>query len=159
MFKPLIAGITALSMTLATMTPAHANGLDREDIGKLLFGIATIAALNAAINHNNRNDRAETRNTQIQTINNNRQSWADLNRSRQQNANRGRVLPRECLRTVDTRFGVQRMFDRRCLNRNYDRVNRLPNRCAVRVFTNNGPRNGFDPLCLREAGFRATRRH
>mgnify|MGYP001824587687 FL=1 len=159
MFKPIIAGIAAISLTFASMAPAQANGLDREDIGKLLIGIAAIAALNAAIDNNKRDDRTEARNTQTQTTNHNDRSWADLNRSRQYNNNRGRVLPRECLRTVDTRFGVQRMFDRRCLNRNYDRVNRLPDRCAVRVYTTNGPRSGYDPLCLREQGFRATRRH
>ncbi|WP_375254612.1 hypothetical protein [Yoonia sp.] len=159
MFKPIIAGITAVSLTFASMAPAYANGVDRDDVGKLLIGIAAIAALNAAIDSNNRNDRSEVRNARTQRANNNRQNWADLNRSRQQNANRGRVLPRECLRTIDTRFGVQRIFDQRCLNRNYNRVNRLPDRCAVRIYTTNGPRNGYDPLCLREAGFRATRRH
>jgi hypothetical protein len=158
MFKPFIAGIAALSLTLATVSPANANGIDREDVGKLLIGIAAIAALSAAIDHNNRNDRASVPVTPTHQTRNHGRSWADLNRPRQRHSHRNRDLPRECLRSVETRFGTQRLFGQRCLERNYSRVNRLPGRCAVRLYTNNGPRRGFDPQCLREQGFRATRR-
>jgi len=162
MFKHMIAGITALSLTFATAAPVQANGFDREDVGKLLIGIAAIAALNVAIENNKRNDRvAEPAQTVDHRSNRNTDSWADLNRQRprQNNQARNRDLPRECLQSVETRFGTQRLFGQRCLERNYARVNHLPNRCAVRVFTDNGPRNGFDPHCLREQGFRATRRN
>ena len=158
MFKPLIAGLTALSLTFATAAPAQAQGFDREDVGKLLIGIAAIAALNVAIQSNNRDDSTPA----TQARNNRNNSWADLNRPRHRNDTRNarnRDLPRTCLRGIETRFGTQRMFVQRCLERNDVRVNRLPNRCAVRVISTNGPRRGFDPLCLREAGFRATRRH
>lgn len=156
MFKPLIAGITALSVAFASAAPAQANGLDREDVGKLLIGLAAVAALNAAIDRNNRDDRRDESSTRTQHRNN---SWDDLNRPRQRDHVRNRELPRQCLRSIETRFGTQRMFTQRCLERNYARVNRLPERCAVRVYSDNGPRSGFDPLCLREAGYRATRRH
>lgn len=159
MFKHMIAGITALSLTFGTAGPVQANGFDREDVGKLLVGIAAIAALNAAVENNKRSERADDR-TQTVDHRSNRHtnSWADLNRSRQRAHARNRDLPRECLRSLETRFGTQRMFGQRCLERNYARVNRLPDRCAVRVYTSNGPRRGFDPLCLREQGFRSTRR-
>jgi hypothetical protein len=161
MFKHMIAGITALSLTLATAAPVQANGFDREDVGKLLIGIAALAALNAAIQNNNRNDRADAQTQTADHRSNRANSWADLNRPHQRDRDRARnrALPRECLRSVETRFGTQRLFGKRCLERNYARVNRLPNRCAVRVFTTDGPRNGFDPSCLREQGFRATRRN
>ncbi len=156
MLKPLIAGITALSLNLAIAVPAQANGFDREDAGRLLIGLAAIAALSAAIDNNNRNERREERSTQTQHRNN---SWADLNRPRERERAGNRDLPRQCLRNIETRFGTHRMFTQRCLERNYAHVNRLPKRCAVRVYSDNGPRRGFDPLCLREAGYRATRRH
>ncbi len=158
MFKHMIAGITALSLTFATAAPVQANGFDREDVGKLLIGLAAIAALNVAIQNNNRDDRADEPTQTVNHRSNRNNSWADLNRPRQRDNARNRDLPRECLRNVETRFGTQRMFGKRCLERNYARVNRLPDRCAVRVYTSNGPRRGFDPLCLREQGFRSTRR-
>ena len=158
MFKHMIAGITALSLTFATAAPVQANGFDREDVGKLLIGLAAIAALNVAIQKSNRDDRADEPTQTVNHRSSRNNSWADLNRSRQRDNARNWDLPRECLRNVETRFGTQRMFGKRCLERNYARVNRLPDRCAVRVYTSNGPRRGFDPLCLREQGFRSTRR-
>ena len=164
MFKPLIAGITALSLTLATTTPLHAQGIDRDDVGKLLFGLAAIAVIGTAIDQNRNRNRDRNRTTQAhQTprsggINPNN-SWSDLNREHEANNNGRRTLPRSCLQTVETRFGNQRLFGQRCLERNFRHVNRLPDRCAVRVYTTNGPRRGFDPHCLREQGFRSDRRH
>jgi hypothetical protein len=159
MFKSLIAGVTALSLTLATAMPAQASGLDRQDAGKLLIGLAAIAALSVAIENNNRRDRdrATPAHEPVQRGINRNNDWAGLNRQHRNNNNH-RALPRECLRSVETRFGTQRMFGKRCLERNYRHVNSLPGRCAVRVYTDNGPRRGFDPHCLREQGFRSDRR-
>ena len=160
MFKSLITGMTALSLTLASATPVAANGFDREDVGKLLFGLAAIAVLNQAIeNRSDRDERTETRDQQRETVNHNNRSWSDLNRPRGNLNSRHARLPRACLRDVETRFGTQRMFARGCLERTYARFDRLPERCAVRVYTRNGPRSGFDPLCLREHGYRPSRRH
>lgn len=149
--KSLIAGVAALS--LATATPVAAQGLDREDMGKLLIGLAAVAVIGAAIEENR--DRNES--TRVHD-NHNQYNWGRINRGNDwSNLNRSnrRVLPRECFRRVETRFGTQRMFGQRCLERNYRHVNSLPGRCAVRVYTDNGPRRGFDPLCLREQGYRA----
>ncbi len=162
MLKPLIAGITALSLTLAAAVPAQAQGMNREDVGKLLIGLAAVAVIGAAIEENR--DRNSDRSTPVHDrhdwngINRNN-DWSDLNRQHSSNRDRHRALPHGCLRTVETRFGNQRMFGKRCLERNYRHVNSLPDRCAVRIYTNDGPRRGFDPLCLREQGFRTDRRH
>jgi hypothetical protein len=158
MYKPLIAGITALSLTLVSAAPVQAQGMNRDDVGKLIFGIAAIAAIGAVIDNNKRSDRRSQQTETVHDRSNRNNSWADLNRPRQRDHARNRDLPRECLRTVETRFGTQRMFVQRCLERNYARVNRLPERCAVRLYTSNGPRSGFDPLCLQEQGYRSTRR-
>lgn len=156
MLKSLIAGVTALSLTMASATPIAAQGLDREDIGKLLIGLAAAAVIGAAIEENredNRPTQAHHNSNNWGGIDRNRtNNWSNLNR----NSNR-RALPRDCLRRVETRFGTQRMFGKRCLERNYRQVNSLPGRCAVRVYTDNGPRRGFDPQCLREQGYRSTR--
>ena len=160
MFKPLIAGITALSLTLATATPTQASGLDQENVGKLLIGLAAVAAIGIAIENNrDDDDRRTTTVTPTQRVHDRNYNWADLNRPRSRGHDRRADLPRDCLRNVETRFGTQRLLGRRCLQRNYAQFNRLPNRCAVRVFSDNGPRNGFDPRCLREQGYRINRRH
>jgi hypothetical protein len=155
MLKPMIAGVTALSLTLATASPLQAQGLDREDAGKLLFGLAAIAILGAAL------DSRDRRGPEVETVSRGidpNRSWSDLNReTRYDNARY--TLPGRCLRNVDTRFGSQRMFAQRCLERNYHDTNSLPARCAVRIYTDNGPRRGFDPHCLHEQGYRSDRRH
>lgn len=157
MLKPLIAGLTALSLTFATAAPAQAQGLSREDTGKLLIGLTALAVLGAAINDKKDEKKPETqvrdRDQWSQQGRGNGHGWGNLNRQ-----NDRRELPGECLRSVETRFGTQRMFVQRCLERNYRQVNSLPARCAVRVYSNDGPRQGYDPLCLREAGYRSDRR-
>ena len=157
MFKPLIAGLTALSLTIATVAPAQAQGLSRDDTGKLLIGLTALAVLGAAINNNDRDKEPATqvhdRDQWSQQGRGNGHGWGNLNHQ-----NNRRVLPGECLRGIETRFGTQRMFVQRCLERNYRQVNSLPARCAVRVYSNDGPRQGFDPLCLREEGYTSDRR-
>jgi hypothetical protein len=156
MMKTLVAGVTALSLTLASAAPAQANGLDREDVGKLLLGLLAVGVVGAAIENNQRREE-----TQVQRQGSG--SWAELNQPRPRPDNRHddrrRILPYECLQTVETRFGDLRLFGERCLERNYRFAASLPERCEVRVYSDNGPRSGYDPLCLREQGYRTTRRH
>ncbi|MCG3268565.1 hypothetical protein [Yoonia sp. I 8.24] len=141
MFKPLIAGVAALSLTFAAAAPAQANGIDRDDAGKIIFGLVALAALGAAIENRNDNDDRVT------------QTRSPERQPTQRNQTR---LPSECLREVGRN---DQIFTRNCLQRNDVRVNTLPNRCEVRVFTRNGSRNGFDPSCLRQEGYRIDRRH
>ena len=106
MYKPLIAGITALSLTLVSAAPVQAQGMNRDDVGKLIFGIAAIAAIGAVIDNNKRSDRRSQQAETVHDRSNRNNSWADLNRPRQRDHARNRDLPRECLRTVETRFGL-----------------------------------------------------
>lgn len=155
MLKSMIAGITAVS--LAATTPAAAQGLNREDVGKLLIGLAAVAVIGAAIENNNDTARA----TPVQDNNwrgiNRDNDWSRLNQN--SSTHRRQILPSACLRSVETRFGTQRMYGQQCLQRSYRYVNTLPERCEVRVFSNTGPRNGFDPVCLRARGFTTDRRN
>jgi hypothetical protein len=149
MFKSVIAGVTALSLTFATAMPAQANGIDRDDAGKVIFGLVALAVLGAAIENNNRHhsEPEATRDLTPQRP----AGWETGN-------NRNVALPRTCMQQIETRSGNHSMLMSRCLQRNDVRVRDLPNRCEVRLFTDNGPRNGFDPACLRQAGYRIDRR-
>jgi len=157
MRQTMIAGLTAVSLMLASVAPAQADGLDREDVGRLVLGLLVIGAVGAAIDNNRRD---ETRNDAIPVQ---RGSWADLDRPRprheERRNERHRMLPARCLQTVDTRFGPLRLFGDSCLERNYRFARDLPARCEVRIFSDRGPRDGYDPLCLREQGYGINRRH
>ncbi|WP_052700963.1 hypothetical protein [Loktanella sp. S4079] len=148
MYKTFIAGLTAISMSLVSATPAHANGFDREDAGKLIIGLAAIAALNAALENRNRRSSEQASDRAARHP----QGWTG-------HRDRRNALPSQCLREIETRYGQHRMLMRRCLERNNVQLSRLPNRCEVRLFTIDGPRNGYDPACMRQEGFRIDRRH
>lgn len=68
-----------------------------------------------------------------------------------------KLLPGDCLQSVDTRDGRVRFFAQDCLERNYSYVNRLPQDCAVRFRSYNGPREGYDARCLRDEGYQLAR--
>lgn len=68
-----------------------------------------------------------------------------------------KLLPGDCLQSIDTRNGRVRFFSQRCLEQNYQYVNRLPRECAVRFRTYNGPRAGYDARCLRDEGYQLAR--
>lgn len=157
MLKPLITGITALSLMFATVAPATAEGIDRDDVGTWLIGLAAVAALNAVVENSDRDKGAVTdvhdrQRSRERDRHNHGHAWGLLNR------HQNRFLPWQCLRRVETRFGVQRMFDPRCLARHHIQANRLPDRCRVRIYTHNGPSRGYDPMCLRSHGYRLDRR-
>jgi hypothetical protein len=147
MFKSLIVGVTAVSLTFGAALPAQANGLDRDDAGKIIFGLVALAALGAAIENRNDDDR---------------QSSITQTRSPQRQPTHGHDhrhqtrLPSECLREIGRNAPI---FTRNCLQQNDVRVNALPNRCEVRASTGNGSHNGFNPTCLRQEGYRIDRRH
>jgi len=151
MFKPLIAGVAALSLVFSTAAPAQANGLTQDDIGKILFGLAAIAAIGTIVEKNESRQSVAVTRTQRSTPT-----------PRAQQAHRPTrvdrsVLPRNCLRSFETRFGAHRMFGARCLRNNYVFADNLPRSCAVRIMTFEGARRGYDPACLRGQGFSARR--
>lgn len=69
-----------------------------------------------------------------------------------------KLLPGDCLQSVDTRDGRVRFFAQQCLEQNYKHVKQLPRDCAVRFRSYNGPRAGYDARCLRDEGYQLARR-
>lgn len=151
MFKPIIAGVTALSLTFSSAAPAQAAGLSDDDLGKIIFGIAALAAISTLVEPQANQSRAQV--TREISPRPNREHSNDRRHQQEERT----VLPRNCLRSYETRFGTHRMFGRRCLQNNYSLASRLPNSCSVRIFTEAGPRRGFDPTCLRSHGYTARR--
>lgn len=168
MFKTFIAGLTAISLTMTTVGPVQAQGLNEEQVGKVLFGVLATAVIATAISKQRDKDRAEPvevhgsrtwaprpRNPRVEHPRQPRGQWGE----RGERGERDRMsLPAECFVSYQTRYGQVRMFGRDCMRRNYRNVGLLPAACSVRAATREGPRNGWDPQCLRVAGYRIDRR-
>lgn len=155
MFKTFTAGLLAATLTFTSATSAQANGLSEDDIGKLLFGLVATAAIASAINNNRDDDRARVtvhQKPRVEVRRHQPRAHAPRNSRR---ASVPAPLPRECMRSVQTRNGTQRVFGQGCLNRNYAQANHLPRDCAVRFNTNRGQRTGYAARCLRNNGFSA----
>jgi hypothetical protein len=138
--KTLSAGVLSFTLALTALSPTTAAAqVSDEDA---IAGILALLFIGAAVHHSrNNNDRPAP------AVEPTRQprNW--------------RVLPAECLRSIDTRRGNSvRMFTQRCLTNNYNFTNRLPQECHVRVRTENGQRRqGYSAQCMRNAGFRTNR--
>jgi len=179
MMKTLIAGVTALSLSVTPVTAQQNDtGFQHQDIATALFALLALGVVGKALTSGGKDDRAAPEPPVVQvnptriapdrgglpTIT--RNNWFDQDGRIGERDPRGdnvrgwadaRVLPRQCLNTVHTRYGDQRIFARNCLRENYRHISRLPRSCAVRLIGMNGVRNGFDPQCLRDAGYRARR--
>jgi hypothetical protein len=138
--KTLSAGVLSLTLALTALSPTTAAAqVSDEDA---IAGILALLFIGAAVHHSR---------------NNNGRPAPAVEPTRQ--PRNWRVLPAECLRSIDTRRGNSvRMFTQRCLTNNYNFTNRLPQECYVRVRTENGQlRQGYRARCMRNAGFRTNR--
>lgn len=162
MFRTVIAGLTAVSLTLTTAAPAQAENLNEEQVGQLLFGLLATGVIAAMIS--DLSDRADPEPVQSPQTWNPRPNRPRIDPPRHEQprhprGNRDRfVVPSQCVVSHVTRFGDVRMFGRACMRQNYRHVAQLPEACSVRVVTRQGPRNGWDPQCLRSNGYEASNR-
>lgn len=67
------------------------------------------------------------------------------------------ILPKECMRRVETRYGTQRVLAKPCLRRNDVRVKALPERCHTRFYRGDRKRMGYRVGCLKKHGYRIGR--
>ena len=169
MIKTMIAGVTALSLSVM---PLQAQEFNDDDFGKFLFGLVAAGIVATALSNRNDNDSAPAyQPVQPRALNPNyhappvvQNNAPRLNpgpvrdRGGIQPRHNAKVLPARCFKSVETRFGTQNMFARRCLTENYRYAARLPQSCAVRVLTRDAAHNGFDPSCLRRQGYATARR-
>lgn len=71
-------------------------------------------------------------------------------------ANRN-LLPGACLRSFESRDRRHRVFEKRCLKRQYGFTSSLPRSCSVSIRSNDERRRGYDARCLRRAGYKLAR--
>ncbi|WP_439111004.1 hypothetical protein [Lentibacter sp.] len=139
-----IAAIAATAVAISMMgaNPSFAGNRDRD---KALLGLAGIVMLGVAISEASKNDRRYAHQPQ--------RAQPVKPRPLPQNL-RKKMLPRECLRTVNTRGQSTRFLGRGCLQNKYRWVGQLPRACSVKLWTNRGQRFGYAPACLRQHGYR-----
>lgn len=144
MSRKFIAAIAATAVAISMMgtTPGFAGSRDRD---QALLGLAGIVLLGVAISEASRNDHRYAHQPQhVKPV---------KPRPLPHNI-RKKMLPRECLRTVNTRGRSTRFLGRGCLQNNYRWVGQLPRACSVKLWTNRGQRFGYAPACLRQHGYR-----
>lgn len=161
MFKPAIAALAALSLTVAT--PALADR--REDqLNRIIIGATALAIIGAAISNNNRGNRAEPAQTAPQVSPRPHAHPVDPKPVPPRPVEPPRVggwwpeVPARCLSTVDTREGPQRILEQSCLDRNYDQVRQLPLACQSQYATWGAMVTGYAPDCLSNHGIYIQRR-
>lgn len=151
MFKTVIAGATALSLSF---TPANAQGLNEEQIGQIIFGLFATAAIAAAIKNNDQPKQAQV--------------WTQPKPKAEQVLPTPRhpvrprpvlqTLPQRCITAVQSNQGRERIFTRSCIARSGLQAASFPRRCERDVVTRAGFRAGWAVRCMRNAGFRVSGR-
>ncbi|GFE49211.1 hypothetical protein So717_09640 [Roseobacter cerasinus] len=154
MHRKFIATIiaAALAVTAIGSAPARAD----DDALKALAAIAGIAIIGKVIHDRNKRKSEQHTVTRKSSSHSNGRVYDLKPRPLPQRANR-RLLPGNCLRSVDTWDGRVRYFGKRCLERNYRHVDRLPQRCAVRFRGEDRSRRGYEARCLNRAGYKLAR--
>lgn len=69
-----------------------------------------------------------------------------------------RALPRDCLFSVNTRRGEERVFGKRCLTQTYRSASHLPRACEMQLRDKGRTRDVYTASCLRDYGYTLARR-
>ncbi len=165
MFKTVIAGATALSLTLST--PASATGFTDDQVGSFFIGLLGTAAILHLIENSGGADKSkvEAIRTQpkptaptVRALTHPRHDQGVRPRHDPRVTERLRkTLPARCLKTIETRSGEIRLFTRKCIQRHYDFRIDFPQHCERSIRTRDGRRNGWGARCMRQAGYRVER--
>lgn len=155
-----LSAITALSLSL---TPIPAAAADREDIAKVIAGLALLGIVAHAANE--REDRKQVTATRSAGPNGIVRGDGVIrgeirrhgNRNNQYHGVRRAALPDRCVRILSTARGDRAVYGARCLRQDYIYANQLPSSCKLQVRTNNRIRHVYGARCLRRDGWRVLR--
>jgi len=145
-----IAAVLSAALTITTFTATAGEASEhRRDNKKAeaALGIAALIALGLIVaDKKDRDDDRVTRPVKPRP-----EPWTKPGRRYE--------LPGQCLRRVETRDGMRRIFGKRCLKRNYHWAHDLPKDCRVRVRNRAGHKRlkGFGARCLKWHGYRLAR--
>ena len=155
MIKKSFTAMLAAAVAVSTMTAQPAMA-DRENLAKIVTGLAAIGIIGAAIatsksdrGHVTRGQPRYRSNGHVQPEYNNHYVKPAPKR-----VNR-KALPRGCRVSAQTHYGLMRGYSKHCLNRNYNHVHSLPNDCAYKARGSQGyyDRVLYQGSCLRKYGY------
>lgn len=149
----IIAGAVAIGSLNAA--PAHA---DSNDARRIFAGLAALALLGAALNHD-RDDHVVTQQPRYTPPHQPRYQPRRHTQPKGLNQQFSRYdLPRECLSNFTVNRATKRLFGARCLQNKYRHARSLPQACEYQFRTNGVVRTTYEPVCLRERGYRLSRK-
>ena len=135
--KTLTAGLLAVTLGLTSVAPSPARAeIDGDDVLKGLVTLLIIGSVVRSLDNDDDRRRPEP----VVTPRPSR-----------------KLVPAQCLRTIEGYRHDRRVFMKPCLRRNMQNVNRLPDRCEMLVETRRGMRAAYGARCLERAGWRTTR--
>lgn len=158
----------AAAVAIGIAFPPSAASADGEDIAKVLAGVATLAIIaKAADDRKDRREReAKARTERIgrfgssdgrRVIDGQIRPYGSDEHRRAENFKK-LALPRQCLRTVETRYGSRPAYASQCLDRNYRYARRLPESCETLIRTPRGLRAVYGARCLKRDGWKVVSR-
>lgn len=150
MHRKFIALIVATAVAVTTLSAAPARADERE-IAKILAGLAALAFIGVAIEHNRDRDQPIT---------------SHIGRTPPRPVKPRPVppqvskfqLPNHCLHKYSVNNGQRRLFGKRCLSNNYRHTASLPYACQFQFRDGRETRTGYEPRCLRERGYHFARK-
>ncbi len=151
MYKHMIAGLTALSLTLFS-APAPASALTEDDVGKLIGGALTLFVLGKIIEDAG-DDKSDKKRARVHKPHKPHHGHAHKPKKP-----RFAPLPAHCIRINDSHSGPRRYFPQRCLSKHYPSYTKLPESCSIYVKAPHGLRKAYGARCLRERGIQVAHR-
>lgn len=168
MHRKFIAAIVgaALAVTAIGSAPARAD----EDVARALAAIVGLAIVGKVISDKIDDDKDKKKNRVSRGYYDDRYDYVrPSNRYYNDGIRRveprplprrveRRLLPGDCLRSYRANDRRYRVFEKKCLKRNYSYAKSLPSRCEVKFRSHNKKRRGYDARCLRDRGYQLARR-
>ena len=182
MHRIFIAGIISVSIVITALSANSAAASDRGTTN-LLAGLAGLAILGAIIHDSNKKKKAATYSSRYEYVPQRKQKPGHIKRGpdhrykdkyvehpRYKGNGRHKpkakplphrvsrkLLPSNCLRSINTRQGQKRIFGNRCLNSNFRHVNKLPDACYTEFRAKGQNHHGYGARCLRNKGYSVAR--
>ncbi|MFV0514428.1 MAG: hypothetical protein ACK5MY_12495 [Jhaorihella sp.] len=159
-----------MAITGLTAAPARAG-----DTGRVLAGLAALAVLGIAVKEHR--DRKRERQQVSRDLRPDIPVWKEEPRHHGSRNRPGGdfplhpqlkprplpqdlqryVLPRQCLRELNSLGDRKLVVGERCMQRNFGHMRRLPQNCRLEARTERGPRRGYSLECLENRGYRLSR--
>lgn len=154
----------AVAVTGVAATPARA---DAKDVARALAAIATVAIIAKALDNSRDDRRVHDRHPDTKPPHVTHRPTPQPHVAHRPSTVHprplpdrvsSRMLPQQCLFTVNARHGAQRVFSKPCLTHTYRHAHSLPRACETQLRGKGPGREVYTAACLRDYGYTLARR-